>query len=299
MLWRYTPLGDTLLPNCGGNIVATGVPKLRAIFVSYRRDDSEGEAGRLYDDLVEMFGDHTVFMDVAAITAGRDFRKAIDENVAQCGVLLAIIGKGWVDVKNESGGRRLNDSGDFVRVEIASALKRDIPVIPLLVHGAKMPRTDELPDDLKDLAYRNCVELTHVRWKSDFRILAKALHTILKSADDQTADRGTGLGRGLESTVGRLEIPSTGQATATSPSSHVSGAVEEPIAVGSCSGTVESKAISRITKELARYIGPIAEVVVKRAAKRCQTVPELRLIVSGEIDAAEDRAKFLEACPSS
>ncbi len=274
---------------------------MRAIFVSYRRDDSEGEAGRLYDDLVEMFGDHSVFMDVAAITAGRDFRKAIDENVAQCGVLLAIIGKGWVNVKNESGGRRLDEPGDFVRVEIASALKREIPVIPLLVHGAKMPHSDQLPDDLKDLAYRNCVELTHVRWKSDFRILAKALHTMLKRADDQTADRGTGLGRGLESTVGRLEIPSTGQPTATSPSSQGSGTVAEPIAVGppACCGTVDSEAISRITKELAHYIGPIAEVVVKRAAKRCQTIPELRRIVSEEIDAAEDRAKFLDACTTS
>ena len=118
---------------------------MRAIFVSYRRDDSEGEAGRLFDDLVGHFGEDSVFMDVAAIEVGRDFRKAIDESIATCGVLLAVIGKEWTDAKNEAGQRRLDDPFDFVRLETASALKRDIPVIPVLVHGAKMPRADQLP----------------------------------------------------------------------------------------------------------------------------------------------------------
>ena len=148
---------------------------MRAIFVSYRRDDSEGEAGRLFDDLVGHFGEDSVFMDVAAIEVGRDFRKAIDESVATCGVLLAVIGKEWTDAKNEAGQRRLDDPFDFVRLETASALKRDIPVIPVLVHGAKMPRADQLPDDLKELAYRNGVEVTHARWNSDLQLLIKAL----------------------------------------------------------------------------------------------------------------------------
>lgn len=139
---------------------------MRAIFVSYRRHDAEGEAGRLFDDLVEQFGEHSVFMDVAAIEAGRDFRKAIDESIATCGVLLAIIGIGWLDGKNDAGLRRLDDPNDFVRMEIASALKRDIPVVPVLVRGARMPRADQLPEDVRELAYRNAVELTHVRWKS-------------------------------------------------------------------------------------------------------------------------------------
>lgn len=148
---------------------------MRAIFVSYRRDDAEGEAGRLFDDLVEQFGEDSVFMDVAAIEVGRDFRKAIDESVSTCGVLLAVIGKQWIDAKNEAGQRRLDDPVDFVRLETASALKRDIPVVPVLVHGAKMPRSDQLPDDLKELAYRNGVEVTHARWNSDMQLLFKAL----------------------------------------------------------------------------------------------------------------------------
>lgn len=162
-------------------------PARRAIFISYRRNDTEGEAGRLFDDLVEHFGNDSVFMDVTAIEAGRDFRKAIDESVATCGVLLAIIGNNWVDAKNEAGQRRLDDAADFVRLETASALKRDIPVIPVLVRGARMPRPDQLPDDLKDLAYRNGVELTHARWASDLQLLIKALEPYVGDFRSSTA----------------------------------------------------------------------------------------------------------------
>ena len=147
----------------------------RAIFISYRRDDSEGEAGRLFDDLVRTFGDDSVFMDVAGINPGIDFRKAIDDNVATCGVLLAMIGPNWATITNSAGERRLDDANDFVRLEIASALARNIAVIPVLVHDAKMPRPDDLPDNLKDLAYRNSVEITHARWNSDVQLLTKAL----------------------------------------------------------------------------------------------------------------------------
>ena len=148
---------------------------MRAIFISYRRNDTEGEAGRLFDDLVEQFGEDSVFMDVTTIEAGRDFRKVIDESVASCGALLAIIGKNWVDAKSDTGNRRLDDPTDFVRLETASALRRDIPVIPVIVRGATMPHPEHLPDDLKDLAYRNCVELTHARWTSDIQLLITAL----------------------------------------------------------------------------------------------------------------------------
>jgi hypothetical protein len=148
---------------------------MRAIFISYRREDAEGQAGRLYDDLVRHFGEDSVFMDVSGIEAGRDFRKAIDEQVASCGVLLAMIGRNWFDAKDDSGRRRIDDPMDFVRLETASALKREIPVIPVLVGGAGMPRPELLPQDLAELAYRNAVELTHARWDSDVQVLFKAL----------------------------------------------------------------------------------------------------------------------------
>lgn len=148
---------------------------MRGIFISYRREDSEGHAGRLYEDLAEHFGKDSVFMDVVAIEPGRDFRRVIDQQVASCGVLLTLIGKSWIEARDESGRRRLDDPGDFVRLETGSALKRDIPVIPVLVHGAAMPRADQLPQDLAELAYRNAVELTHARWESDVQVLIKAL----------------------------------------------------------------------------------------------------------------------------
>ncbi len=146
-----------------------------SIFISYRRDDAEGEAGRLYDDLVRAYGNDAVFMDVAGIAPGLDFRKAIDDNVAGCGVFLAIIGSQWATITGTDGRRRLDDDNDFVRLEIASALARNIAVIPVLVHDARMPHPEQLPDNIKDFAYRNSVEISHARWNSDVQLLIEAL----------------------------------------------------------------------------------------------------------------------------
>jgi TIR domain-containing protein len=165
---------------------------MRAIFISYRRDDAEGQAGRLFDDLVKYFGQSAVFMDVTGIEPGRDFRRVIDEQVASCGVLLALIGKDWLDAKDQSGARRLDDPTDFVRLETASALKRDIPVVPVLVQGATMPRAEQLPDVLKELAYRNGVELTHARWDSDVDVLAKQLQRHVDPNPKSSGSSGSG-----------------------------------------------------------------------------------------------------------
>jgi hypothetical protein len=145
------------------------------IFISYRRDDSEGEAGRLFDDLTRVFGMDGVFMDVSGIRPGLDFVKAIEKNVADCGVLLAVVGPTWVSITNSAGQRRLEDPGDFVVLEIASALQRNVPVIPVLVHGAAMPAPDRLPESLKSFSFRNSVELSHTRWNSDVQLLIEAL----------------------------------------------------------------------------------------------------------------------------
>jgi len=147
----------------------------RSIFISYRRADAEGEAGRLFDDLTRAYGDASVFMDVSGIEPGADFRKAIDTNVSGCGVLLAVIGPTWATVTARDGSRRLDNPDDYVRLEIATALGRGIPVIPVLVHEAHMPVLDLLPENLKDLRYRNSVELTHARWNSDVTLLIGAL----------------------------------------------------------------------------------------------------------------------------
>ena len=264
---------------------------LRAIFVSYRRLDTEGESGRLFDDLVSRFGERSVFMDVAAIQVGRDFRKAIEESVAECGVLLAMIGPGWLDATSDKGERRLEDPNDLVRMEIAAALNRDIAMIPVRVRGAKMPSADQLPNDLRDLAYRNSVELTHVRWKSDVQVLLTALQALLRRSGDEQISGGVALTLSEANGVLASARPasSVGHA-ATLPGTP---AVEVP-----CDSPITFEAAEGVTRELARYIGPIAEIVVKRAAKQCSTVAELRRTVANEIEAKADRTRFLDACES-
>ena len=157
---------------------------MAAIFISYRRDDTEGQAGHLFQQLREQFGEKMVFMDVATIELGVDFRKAIEKNTAACGVLLALIGRDWLSVADAEGRRRLDNPDDFVRLETASALRREIPVIPVLLQGARMPRADELPADLRDLAYRNSVELRHASWDSDVALLVKALQPFTRPPDE-------------------------------------------------------------------------------------------------------------------
>ncbi len=146
-----------------------------SIFISYRRDDSGGEAGRLHDELARAFGAASVFMDVAGIVPGTDFRKAIDDNVSGCGVFLALIGPQWATITGATGEPRLKDPNDFVRLEIASALARNIAVIPVLVRGTRMPRPEQLPENIRELAYRHSIEISHARWNSDVLLLIDAL----------------------------------------------------------------------------------------------------------------------------
>jgi hypothetical protein len=146
-----------------------------AVFISYRRGDSEGQARALSIELGELIGKDSVFMDVDSIALGRDFRQVLQESLQACDVMLALIGPNWLEAKDTAGNRRLDAPGDFVRQEIASALKRNIAVTPVLLQGASMPGPDRLPDDLKDLAYRNGFELSHTRWVSDVKELFKRL----------------------------------------------------------------------------------------------------------------------------
>ncbi len=216
-------------------------------------------------------------MDVAAIEPGKDFRKAIDQSVESCNVLLALIGRSWLDSLDAQGNRRLENPQDFVRMELVSALRRDIPVVPVLVHGARMPAVDQLPDDLKDLHYRNAVELTHARWKSDVQVLIRALRPYL---DEPHAGQSA---------------PSTDSAQTPH---HKSVAGPPTVNTSAAIQRFEAHTIERISKELAAYIGPISEVIVKKAAKRCLTVEDLCGRVSQEIETDADRTKFLKSCRS-
>jgi hypothetical protein len=152
---------------------------MTGIFVNYRRDDAPGVAGRLFDRLSTTFAQSEMFMDVDAMKPGLDFVKQLDEQVSKCNVMLAIIGPGWLNARDEKGRRRLDLPRDSVRVELASALKREIPVIPLLVNGTAMPSEDDLPDDLKPLANRHGLELRHSRFAADSDAVIRALTEIM------------------------------------------------------------------------------------------------------------------------
>ena len=152
------------------------------IFISYRRDDSSASAGRLYDSLCSHFHSSEIFMDVDNLDPGVDFVEAIEKNVAACDVLIAVIGRLWQFSSDKEGRRRLDNPEDFVRLEIATALKRGVRVIPVLVDGALMPRSSDLPDDLKPLVRRNALEVSHTRFKGDCGRLIAALDRILEGA---------------------------------------------------------------------------------------------------------------------
>src|SRR5271166_191609 len=152
------------------------------IFISYRRDTSAMSAGRLYDRLSSHFASNQIFMDVDTIEPGVDFVRTIEEAVAACDVLIAVIGGRWLISPDEKGRRRLDNPEDFVRVEIATALKRGIRVIPVLVEGASMPRSGDLPNDLKSLVRRQALEVSHNRFRADSERLIGAVGRALESA---------------------------------------------------------------------------------------------------------------------
>lgn len=154
------------------------IRKKGKIFISYRRDDSGGHAGRIYSDLVRQFGKLHVFRDIDDMVAGDDFVKAIESAISSANVLLVIIGKDWLNVSNENG-KRLNNSKDFVRLEIVNAFRKNVPVIPVLVQGAQMPKPEQLPAELQPLVTLQAIEISDTRWLFDIDQLIKLLENIL------------------------------------------------------------------------------------------------------------------------
>lgn len=150
-------------------------PSQPRIFISYRRGDTSGHALLVRNGLEDHFGPGHVFMDIATIAPGRDFTEAIAEGVGSSDVLLALIGRDWLSSVDEDGRRRLDDPEDFVATEIRSAIERGVRVIPLLVGGAAMPRSQELPDGLRRLARLQAFEMSDGRWSYDLRRLIESV----------------------------------------------------------------------------------------------------------------------------
>ena len=153
------------------------------IFLSYRREDSSGYAGRLFDHIKKHFGKDRVFMDISSIEPGVDFVDSIERALNSCDTFLVLIGKDWLDCRDASGNRRLDDPDDFIRIETSAALKRDVRVFPILVKGAVMPSAKDLPEDMARLARRNAHELSDLRWEFDCNELMAVLEKIVGPPD--------------------------------------------------------------------------------------------------------------------
>ena len=136
-------------------------------------------AGRLHDSLAPTFGRNKLFMDVDNIPVGRDFEEYLKSQVAACDAMLAVIGPNWLAAKDDTGKRRLDNPDDFIVIEIGTALTRNIPVVPVLVDGARMPKASELPDSLKLLARRQAIQVRHTNFRSDAEALVKRLREAL------------------------------------------------------------------------------------------------------------------------
>ena len=161
------------------------------IFISYRREDTEGHVLSLYERLSHHFGEDRVFKDTDGIAPGQDFAEVIKRELESCSVMLAVIGKEWVVIQDhKTKKRRLDNPNDYLRLEVATALSNEhVLVIPVLVGRGTMPAPEDLPDDLKPLSTRNAVELSGTRWKGDVDRLIHAIdrrfsHSVKKPVQD-------------------------------------------------------------------------------------------------------------------
>jgi TIR domain len=157
-------------------------PKLR-IFLNYRRDDSSGYALSLYHDLADHFGADQVFMDIDTIAPGENFVSRIEETMSTCDVVVALIGRDWLTAADVNGNRRLDDPADFVRLELESAIERNVPLVPTLVHSGRIPQANDLPDSLRPLVLRQGIELHDSTWRTDVARLIKVLERLAAPPD--------------------------------------------------------------------------------------------------------------------
>jgi len=208
------------------------------IFISYRRDDAAGHAGWLHRLLVDHFGPDQVFRDVDNLPPGVNFVEEIRRQLASCCAVVALIGPEWLTVTDRKGNRRLDDPHDYVRLEIASALQRGIRIFPALLRNTPMPSADDLPDELKDLAFWNAIELDEHAFEHDTATLAAALKVALDESERGQSN--------TETPAGQAELPVTrGSAEDLSVEQEVEGTA----GIGSIDADAEqNRRVARIVK---------------------------------------------------
>lgn len=145
------------------------------VFISYRRSDSASMAGRIHDLLTQRLGGRKTFLDVSSIAPGSNFERRIEGALRQSSVMLVVMGSRWSENVDGTSRSRLWDADDYVRFEIAWALRHGLEVIPVRIDDAGMPHRDDLPDDIGDLALKNAAEIRNSRFSDDFERLLAAI----------------------------------------------------------------------------------------------------------------------------
>jgi hypothetical protein len=200
------------------------------IFLNYRREDTRGYAGRLYDRLTSRFREDQIFRDIDAIPPGIDYMEYVDQVVGQCDVMLVLIGETWISVKDGRGRRRLEDPRDLVRLEIAAALERNIPVVPVLIQGARMPTEEDLPEHIEGLARRNALEMSDSHWNHDWERLTRALDQLASRQVPNPYPRGQG-SPGGRPTPELAELPHGGSGIPESDTARRRWPIARPVVV--------------------------------------------------------------------
>ena len=215
---------------------------MSGIFISYRRSDAQAWAGRLGADLAAAFGDVARFLDLASIAPGADYLKVIESAVDEADAVLVLIGPLWTSVCDEGGRRRLDDPDDVVAAEIGQALESCRLVVPILLGGAAMPASTDLPERLRPLRRRNAIELSEVRWEYDRERLFAALEAAsplrrLPAASDATAPATVSVAAGL--TLADAEVGNVTGVRGTAPATSVEllkGAKLSKVKIGDITG---------------------------------------------------------------
>jgi hypothetical protein len=158
------------------------------IFISYRREGSSGDAGRLCDYLKEVFGPDSLFID-SDMPVGVKFKDHLHDQLNECGVFLAIIGRNWLNACDQYGHRRLDNADDWVRVEIASALARGIKVVPVIIDDGVLPKPSDLPSDLKSLPEFQAFRVQNNQFERDSAALADKLREALGQTNAPTVNK--------------------------------------------------------------------------------------------------------------
>ena len=243
---------------------------MSAIFICYRREDSQYQADRLHErlkPLVEQAG-HEVFIDIDNIPLGVDFMNHIQDMIARCDVLLVLIGPNWLEVRDPvTSERRLDMPTDFVRHEIAAALKMNIRVIPLLMDGAQMPTPEQLPEDLRVLVNRNGLELKRTSFENDVSRLVQGLNLFPDAAE----------------TYSLVPIPAQTGSDATLPDSH--RIAKYPAAISGALNTRQAAFIA--AGGIALMLGGLVyKVVVAKTNENVQEVKESNSVssIAAQID---------------